>query len=146
MWGLLGNIDHGGTVLICFNCLNYLPLAALSDVNKTTPTLQTLEMWMEGQTPGWLHPSPAIRWKGPLLMLDWMYCKNIRNVIPCQGLGHKLNWIYSPADLILSRALFCFLFSTRFLFPESTISKYITPNWSINWVLSKQISDSMNIN
>ena len=93
-----------------------------------------------------LPPSPAIRCEGPPLMLDWMYCENIRNVIPCQGLGRKLNWIYSPrlADQIRIFVLF-FVFH-QVTFSWATISKYIAPNWSINWVLSKQISDSMNIN
>ena len=103
---------------VCFNCLNSPPLSV---VNKTQPSFQTLEMWMEGWRDSVrlcpLPPSPAIRCKGPPLMLDWMYCENIRNVIPCQGLGHKLNWIYSPrlADLI---RILCFVFC----FPPGSFS------------------------
>ena len=49
----------------------------------------------------------------PLLMLDWSYCKNIRNVSPCHGLRPNLNWIHPRAQW--SGSVFVFSWHSRVL-------------------------------
>lgn len=129
--------------------LRKLNSPALSDVNKTQPSLQTLEMWMEGRRdsvrvsgsasfprhPDW--GSPVNAWLN--VLWEHQECHSMSGI----RTQVKLN-LLPLADSILIFVLF-FVFH-QVLFPEPTISKYIAPNWSINWVLSKQISDSMNIN